>query len=489
MPLVESKGYSPDADPSTPGIFTDCVAVVPTLKGFKAAPAAMDAGLDALPAACKGAVSAQKLDSSVRVFGGTVTGLYELSGTSWVERSEVTAGYTLGADNRWRYAQFGDVTLATAKTDRLQASSSGAFAKASAAAPKASIVEVVNNFVVVFDTDETTYGNSPDRWWCSAIGDHTDWTVAIATQCQTGRLTSSPGAIKAGRKFGDRIIAYKEKAMYVGSYVGQPNTFDFVEVAGKVGALCQEVVVDIGTAEEPRHIFMGYEDFYSFNGATPVPIGTNRVKENVFGALNRTYAAACIALHDRTKALVYFFYPTASASNPDKCVVYNYRTDKWGRDDRTIEAALEYIVPSLTYQGFGTSYATYGAAPNVTYGSSIFVSGYPAPALFNTSHKLNTLNATPTASSYTTGDIGDDNVESLLSFVKPRFITAPSSGQQTNYYKQNSGDSLTADQTIALSNGRFDVLREARWHRVLHSYDGDWESPGIWYEVERAGDE
>lgn len=489
MPLIEWKGYAPDADPTSKGIFTDCAGVVPTLKGFRAAPSALDAGFPALAAACKGAASIQKLDASSRTFAGTTTSLYELSNSAWVERSETTAGYSLSSDYRWRFAQFGDVTLAAVKTDRLQASTTGNFAKANAAAPKASIVEVVNNFVIVFDTNETAYGDSPDRWWCSAIGDYTDWTPAIATQCATARLTSSPGKITAGRRYGDKIIAYKEKSMYIGTYVGQPTVFEFAEVPGRTGALSQEVVVNVGTAEDPMHVFMGFDDFYKFDGARPIPIGTNRLKETVYGSLNRTYAQSCFALHDATKGNVYFFYPAGSSSNPDKCVIYNYRTDKWGRDDRTIEAALEYITPALTYQGFGTSYSTYGAAPNISYGSSAFVSGYPAPAIFNTSHKLCTMNGTPTTSSYTTGDIGDDNVESLLQFVKPRFTTAPTSGTQTNYYRQNMGDALTSDATIALSNARFDVLREARWHRVLHSLNGDWESPGCWFEVERAGNE
>lgn len=487
MPLVEHQGYAPDADPTAPGIFVDCAAVVPTLRGFKSAPSAASAGIDVLPAACLGSAALQKLDNSTRVFAGTVTSLYEISGTSWVERSETTAGYSLGADTRWRYSQFGDVSLAAAKSEKLQFSSSGNFATVAGNAPKASIVETVNNFVVLFDTDETAYGNSPDRWFCCAEGDYTDWTPAIATQCATARLTSAPGKIRAGRKFGDRIIAYKERSMYVGTYVGQPTVFDFVEVPGRVGAFTQEVVVDVGTADDPRHIFMGYEDFYSFDGARPVPIGTNRVKETVYGALNRDYAESCIALHDRTNALIYFFYPTAASTSPDKCVVYNYRTDKWGRDDRTIEAAVEYITPALTYAGFGTSYATYGAAPSVSYGSSVFVSGYPVPAFFNTSHTLQSLTGVAGTSSYTTGDIGDDNVESLLSFVKPRFTTMPTGGNQTNYYRQNQGDALSTDATIAISNARFDVLREARWHRVLHSLTGDWEAPGIWYEVKRAG--
>lgn len=487
MPLVEFAGYAPDSDPTQKGVFVDCAAVVPSLKGFRAAPSAMDAGNSALAAACKGAASLTKLDNSTRVFAGTTTSLYELSSTTWTERSVTTAGYSLGADNRWRMAQFGNVSLAVAKTDRLQASTSGNFLLAAAAAPKAAIVEVVNNFVIVFDTNETAYGDSPDRWWCCAIGDYTDWTVAVATQCATGRLTSAPGKTTAGKRFGDRVIAFKKKSMYVGTYVGQPNVFDFAQVPGSVGALCQEVVVSVGTPDDPKLIFMGADDFYSYDGSRPIPIGTNRVKEKVFGELNATYSEFCIAQHDEAKSLVRFFYPTAAAYTPDKCVVYNYRTDKWGRDDRTIEAALNYIAPSLTYAGFGTSYATYGAAPSVPYGSSLFVSGIALPAIFDTSHKIATLNGTPVSSSYTTGDIGDDNVESLLSFVKPRFITAPASANQTNYYRQNQGDALSTDATIALSNARFDVLREARWHRVLHSLNGDWEAPGVWFEVERAG--
>lgn len=453
---------------------------------MKAAPSASDAGLDALAAACRGAVSIRKLDDSTRVFAGTAASLYENSGTAWTEVSATTAGYSLGSDNRWRWAQFGNVSLATAKTEKIQSSTSGAFA-AIASAPKAAIIETVNNFVIAFDTNETSYGDSPDRWWCCAKGDQTDWTPAVATECVTGRLTSAPGPIKAAKRFGDQIVAYKERSMFIGSYVGQPNAFNFVQVPGEVGALSNEVVVSIGTPDDPMHIFMGVDDFYKFDGSRPLPIGKNRVKENVFGSINRTYSGACISLHDRTKGLVYFFYATTASMLPDKCVVYNYRTDKWGRDDRQIEAALEYVVASLTYQGFGTSYATYGAAPNVPYGSSIFVAGYPQAAIINTSHKVATLSGVAAVSSYTTGDIGDDNVESLLSFVKPRYITAPASASQTNYYKQNAGDAVTTDATIALSSGRFDVLREARWHRVLHSMNGDWEAPGAWWEVERAG--
>jgi hypothetical protein len=486
--LVKFEGYAPDADPTMPGVLTDCNALLPSLKGFRAAPSAQSAGIDTLSAPCLGAAALQKLDESTRVIAGTSTKLYEISGTTWTDRS-TTAGYSLGADQRWRFAQFGDVALAAAKTENLQASTTAAFSLAGAAAPKASIVETVGQFVMLADTNETTYGDSPDRWWCSAIADYTDWVPAISTQCATGRLTSVPGKIRAMRRFGDQVIAYKQRGMFRGVYVGAPLVWEFAEIPGNVGAMTQEAIVNVGTPEDPRHIFMGFEDFYTFDGSRPIPIGTNRVKENVFGDLNRDYSENCIALHDSANSLVFFFYPVADSTSPDKCVVYNYRTGKWGRDDRQIQAALEYIQPSITYAGLGSAYGTYGALPNVSYASSLFIAGSPIPAVFSTTNVLQTLNAAPTTWGYTTGDIGDDMLEVFVSRVKPRFITNPSSGTQINYYRQSLGDSLSSDASATLNDSRFDCLREARWHRFAHSFIGAGEVTALNLVTAGAGSE
>ncbi len=45
----------------------------------------------------------------------------------------------------------------------------------------------------------------------------------------------------------------------------------------------------------------------------------------------------------------------------------------------------------------------------------------------------------------------------------------------TNYYRQSLSDSLTTDATTTQSSGRFDVLREARWHRLKFDFTGSVE--------------
>lgn len=468
--MIKFDGYAPDLASTTPGILTDCTALIPTLKGMAGAPSAVDLGLDALAAACQGGAVCIKLDNGVRLFAGTGTKLYELAGTGWTDVTRGGGDYGLASDIRWAFAQFGDVSIAAAKSDVLQFSSSGAFDDISGA-PAATIVETVGQFVFAMDTDEGTYGDASNRWWCCAKGDYSDWTPSIPTECATGILTSAPGPIKAAKRFGEAIVAYKERSMFLGVYVGAPVIWDFRELPGKVGALGQYAVVDIGSPENPMHIFMGPEDFYQFDGSRPIPIG-NPLRGTIYGEMNRSFAYLSIAVHDPIKSLVRFYYPSTS-SVLDRCVVYNYKTGRWGRDDRTIEMALQYQSAGITYATLGDYYATYADLPAISYDSSFWTAQNQIPAIFDTSHDLKSLNGPATASSLTTGDFGDDERFSLFSRLVPRWIEKPTTASMTNYYRDNSGDDLTTDQTITMdSKGRFDVDRESRWHRIRLDFTG-----------------
>jgi hypothetical protein len=383
-----------------------------------------------------------------------------------------------------------DQTLAANKSDILQVSTTGAFSDAAANAPKVAIVETANNFICAFDVnDQGAIYDSADRphgWWIVRASG--TWTPSVANEAYTGDLKSTPGKIRAGKRFGSSVVAYKDRSMYLGVYVGQAG-WDFSLIPGEAGAMSQEVVVDVGTDENPKHIFMGFEDFYAFDGSRPVSIG-NPLSKTVFGELNKQYSYNAMALHDRVNKRIFFYYPVASSSNPDKCVVFNYKTGQWGRDDRSVEAVVEFISAGITYDDLGTSYTTYADLPAVSYDSSFWTSGYPTPAIFNTSHVVQTLDGNATSSSMTTGDYGSDEVSSLLSRVQGRFLTKPSSATMTNYYRDSLGGTLTTDQTVAMdSRGRFDVLRDAMWHRATMNFTGPVVMPGMRAEFGAGGDE
>ena len=254
-------GYTPDTDPTIPGVITNCQAIVPSYIGIKGAPSASNVGLATLAATCRGSSIVKLLDDTTNIYAGTSTDIYKATSPTWTSYTRLAGGsYAVPSNGRWRFAQYGNVTLATNKGDKLQfvigAANFALVTKAAIDAPKASIVEVVGQFVFLLDYNDGT--DVTDGWICCAFGDYTDWTPAVATQCAKARLISTPGTIRAGKKFGEQIVIYKDKAMYVGTYTGKPAIWTFNEIPGVTGALSQEAVVSVGTTEDPRHIFMDY---------------------------------------------------------------------------------------------------------------------------------------------------------------------------------------------------------------------------------------
>jgi hypothetical protein len=481
-------GYAPDIDPTIEGVITDCEALVPSERGMKSAPSAVDLGYAALSSECHGAVTVRKLDDSFRTFAATVDKIFELSSGAWTDQSRTVGGaYSCGIDNQWRFAQFGDTTLAINKSDTLQQSTTSTFSDV-AGAPKADIIEAVGNHVVLANTNEVTFGDSPNRWWVSATRNHTDWTPSVNTGCATNTIVSSSGRIFAARRFGEQIVFYKERAMYMGTFVGAPLILDVQQIAGDAGASSQEAVVNVGTADNPVHIFMGADDFWRFDGSRPTPLGSP-LRKTVYAELNGAFAYKIKTLHDRINSRIYFYYPSnAGGGALDKCVVYHYRANLWGRDDRTIEVAVEFLTGGITYDTLDTVSATYdGFAADLTYDSPFWTTGTRRVGFFNTSHKINSLEGITGNSSFTLGDYGDDTNFYLLSRVKPVWLTKPTTAVMTNYYKNSEGDSLITGTNTTMSNSRFDVLRSARWHRLQFDMLGNYELSTINAEYAQDG--
>jgi hypothetical protein len=120
------QGFAPDLDASTPGIFQDCNNIIPTLIGFKAAASPVNAGLTALSSPVLGSALISRLDGTDRQFAGTTNAMWENVNGTWVNQSK-PGGYSLGTSSQWRYAGFGQESLAVNGTDVLQTALDGAF--------------------------------------------------------------------------------------------------------------------------------------------------------------------------------------------------------------------------------------------------------------------------------------------------------------------------------------------------------------------------
>lgn len=466
-------GFAPDMDPTTPGVILDCSLLVPSIRGMKAAASPVTAGMPALSAPVLGAATVVKLDNSARLFAGTATKLYEEGAGVWTDVTRVSGPYTGASSNAWRFTQFGNATVATNNADVLQQSVTGAFSDI-AGAPKAAIIEAVAGFVFVFNTTDGTYGNRPDAWWCSGIYDHTVWTPSQATQCATGRLVDTPGDVRAGRGLGPDIVVYKETSMFYGTYQGPPIIWAFNVISNQIGAPCQEAVVSIGTA----HLFMGNDNFYVFDGTRPQPIG-DQIKNWFFRDRNPTFKQTVRSVHDRNNSLVYWYYVSNSSTGAiDSAVVYNYKTGKWGRANRAIECAVDFINGQITWSGLGNVANTWADLPQVSWNSPFWTSVALQPSVIDTTHTIKTLTGAAVQSTLTTGDYGDDESYSTLQYVRLRASQEPTSATMTTQQRNTLGAAFTVGASSTYADGKFDVDISDRYHRSLFTFQGDCEVIG-----------
>lgn len=479
--MIPVSGFAPGVDPTTPGVVVDCTNMLPTIRGLKAAPVGEDLGLGALAADCLGAAMVRKIDDSSRVFAGTTSNLYEFS-SGWTSRG---SGYTGTATSKWRFAQFGDASIATNYSDAVQVSTSTTFSALAGTPPKAAIVETAAGFVMLADYNDGS-NIFHDGWWCSGLYDHTQWTPSASTQAANGRLLDTHGRITALRQMGNSIVAYKDNSIYLGQYVGPPIIWQWSLVAHDCGAYSQEAVVNISGV----HYFMGRNGLFMYDGSRPVPIGAIEVREWLKTNIHQEFVTNVKASFDSKTSLIYWFYPSNSSSSGvcDEAIVYNTITGKFGRFTKSVQAVFDYQTPPMTWLSLGSLYATWTWPTSTTWASPIFYGSLVGASFMGTDKKLYSMTGNASDASITTGDFGDDFSYSTIKRVKPRFLDAPDSAQLVHSYKANEGDNLQTGVTVATFNdGKFDLLKSARFHRVKLNTVGNCELSAIDYELKANG--
>jgi hypothetical protein len=477
--MTQLLGFLPDVDAATPGALTDCANVVPGPRGMTAAPSAVSVvGVPALAAECRNAAIGTKLDGTRRIFGGTAAKLYELSAGAWSDVSR-GANYTLGADDRWDFAQFGDATLAVNSSCVVQRSNgSGVFADI-ATAPQAKCLETAAGFVVAFNTNA-----GADYWHCCALLNETDWTLSVSTQATSGRLVSTPGAITAAKAFGDQIVVYKDRSMYLGRYVGTPSVWQWDLIPGDVGCIGVDAVTDLGGA---GHVFVARSDIMMFDGTRPVSIAEGSVRQWFFNNVSQQYIYKTQTLHDKQNGVVWIFYPSTSSTVCDQALVYHLGTKQWGRVTQTIECALNYVSAGATIDGLGSYSSTIDGLPAVSLDSQYWLSGGRMLTVMTSAHQLSTLTGIPSASSMTLFEVGDDEVVTRLTRLRVGYQSAPTSATVSGSAKMSRGEAYAPGGSGIYSAGKFDMQQSGRFHRAKVDAVGAWAAAVVDFDLSGAG--
>jgi len=477
---LELQGFAPDLDPATPGVLTNCNNIIPSTQGLTAGASLQDVGLGSLDEVPQGAAISLLLDGTRRLFVGTESKLYEATASAWEDRSKA-GGYSGLA--RWRFATFGNASLATNRSQPIQHSIGSGNFDDIAGAPAASILVTSSGFVMALNVSGDPLGDAPDGWWCSGIYDHEHWTPSVAAQCANGRLVDTPGPITGGKALGEGVVAYKASSMYLGRYVGPPLVWTWQLVPGEIGAASNESIVSIGT----RHFFIGPDDFYEFDGTVPRSMNAP-VREWFFKNLSDATRHLVFSAVDLPRDLVYWYFCTEGSTVPNTALVYNFRTQRWGKFSRETIAAVEYHSALLTYDDMG-KFGTYDELPQVAYDSPFWLGGQRAPAVFapdgEGGYKLYSLTGQPGPSWLQTGDFGDMTMYTHLSRVTLRYRIVPESVSASNFDRDSLGTDRVTDATVQQFRNRFDFRRSARWHSVRLDYSGTVALNGLDIELQQ----
>ncbi|HKK62042.1 MAG TPA: hypothetical protein VJ951_05755, partial [Bacteroidales bacterium] len=161
-------------------------------------------------------------------------------------------------------------------------------------------------------------GKYPEKFLNDITGDYGTYYL----------LFDSPDEIVGIKQLQNRIIIYKENSITEMMAKPQgtnadPYNFNQNKIID-VAPISNNVVINYGRF----HIFMGWDNFYIFDGINTKPIG-DEVINSVIRNMNETYIKRAFAIPIREERLYVIFIPTGDNQLPSQCYAYNYTTGVW----------------------------------------------------------------------------------------------------------------------------------------------------------------
>ena len=184
----------------------------------------------------------------------------------------------------------------------------------------------------------------------------TDW-AATATNTAGDLRIGSGSEIITAIETRQQLLVFTDVSLHAMQYLGPPFTFGINSISENITIAGPLAVA----AVEDNVFWMGQEEFYVYNGTVQrIPC---TVRDYVFSDLNEGQFAKVAASTNTAYSEVWWFYPSASSTECDRYVVFNYQQNIWyyGTLDRTawMDRGVEsYPIAASTdhalyYQEFG----------------------------------------------------------------------------------------------------------------------------------------
>ena len=185
------------------------------------------------------------------------------------------------------------------------------------------LVSTPDRHLCVFGTtpeDSTTYDRTTIRF--ASQESLSTWNAQITNTAGSQKLGTGTN-IESAAKGRGQIYVWTDVDLYGMQFVGPPFTFSFQQLGEASGTISRNspAMIEGGT------FWMGENNFYAFDGA--VKTLKCPVLNHVFDSFSQTqrekvFAAKIVEFNE-----VWWFYPSASATEIDRYVIYNYIDQTW----------------------------------------------------------------------------------------------------------------------------------------------------------------
>lgn len=401
-------------------------------------------------------------------------------------RTNRGTGYSASTTD-WSAAAYGNQIIACNYYDATQSSTGAGFSGLGGGSPKARYIAANVNFVMLADVDDGGSNVFTDMVWWSGLRNPNTYTPSQATQAGNIRLLDAPGPIRNVVAFGDKFVAFKDNAIFVGQYIGPPYVWGWKLVSPTVGLSYPKAV----TVCDGRIYFVHVTGIYSFDGQQIRNISTGQ-----WPAINGESTQSDFRLRgDDIDGNVWVVgFDKFSGAGTERYLQYAYsfntRTGLWARTGLTVttsNASTSYKPPvvygtTAEYRGFTTLWSTF--------------SGYAW--LDNNTPQVGVLTGgttTDVSPAITTGFIGSNDGLAQGTRVWPRLFLGSGSDKfssaHLNSY-ETEGDTAAAGTATLTYNSRTGSLDGSLAGRFLttditFATNRSYSLSGVGFELVKAG--
>ena len=182
------------------------------------------------------------------------------------------------------------------------------------------------------------------------------WTPGPGSEAGDNVLGDETGAIIDGLGLRDDFIIYKQRSVYIMSYIAGDEVMAFRKLFTNLGALNRNCIAE----HQGRHYVLGDGDLYIHDGQTIQSIADSRVKRSFFQLMDANFFRGAYVAINKVENEVYFIAPTGGFEDARLGIIYDIDADSWGiRDIPSCPHAAAGTVITGTDPGEGQDWDTF----------------------------------------------------------------------------------------------------------------------------------